>query len=295
MRASQPSSTARLIAAATVLSFGDGREAEIVSAESAAWCARLLSTSMSDRLLLSSVRSPIGRAVWRLAERLTLPGIVRHYALRKSFLEKVWRAARAEGCTQLLVLGAGLDTLGVRVAGADAEARVVEVDHPATQAIKRRVTGGLSGHPLRLVEGRLDRPGWAQALMASGELMPDRPTLAVLEGVSMYFREAEVAALLSELATLSVPRLRLALTLFDRPAAGPVGFHPTSRLVAAWLRLVGEPFRWGCGTDTLGPFLLSSGFRLARHVGPPELHVLAGPPRGPILHGEGVAIADRVA
>jgi len=62
-----------------------------------------------------------------------------------------------------------------------------------------------------------------------------------------------------------------------------------------WLRLVGEPFRWGCGADALGPFLLSSGFRLVRLVAAPELHAIAGATRGPILYGEGVAIADRVA
>lgn len=295
MKASRPSATARVIAAATVLSSRDPREAGLVPEASAAWCARLLSTSAADRLLLASVRSAAGRAGWRLAEWLTLPGIIRHYAVRKAFIETLWRSARAEGYSQLVVLGAGLDTLGLRVAQQDDGAHVVELDHPATQSVKRRALRESDAAGLRLVEGRLDQSGWSQTLTASRAVESGRATLAVLEGVSMYLLESEMAALLTELSTLRVCKLRLAFTLFDRPESGPVGFHPASRMVTLWLRLVGEPFRWACRAEALSPFLLSCGFSLVRSVSARELHAAAGTPADRVLQGEGVAIADRLA
>ena len=58
-------------------------------------------------------------------------------ALRSRIAEDVAKAAIADGARQVVVLGAGLDTFGCRVAPADGLA-VFELDHPATQAEKRR-------------------------------------------------------------------------------------------------------------------------------------------------------------
>ena len=49
-------------------------------------------------------------------ERATHPGIVRHWMLRKKWIELRVRAAIADGADQVVVLGAGFDTLGVRMA-----------------------------------------------------------------------------------------------------------------------------------------------------------------------------------
>jgi methyltransferase (TIGR00027 family) len=294
VKASRPSATARLIAAATVLSSRDPREQHLVPDASAVWSARLLSTSWRDRLLLATVGTRTGRSLWRLVERVTLPGVIRHYAVRKAVLEGIWRDARAEGFSQLVVLGAGLDTLGLRVAQAERLTQVVELDHPATQSIKALVLNEAGAPALRLVEGRLDRPGWSSHLLDPGSLDASRSTLVVLEGVSMYLRADEMSALLTELRTLPVPRLRLAFTLFDRPDAGPVGFRPASRAVALWLGLVGEPFRWACGTETLGPFLASAGLQLVRRVPAAEMHACVGLSVEPLLEGEDIAVAERV-
>lgn len=295
MRPSRPSSTARVIAAATVMASLDHRDLDLVPPRSAAWCSALLSTSVVDRILLSSARSAAGRAVWRLVERLTLPGIVRHYAVRKAFIEAVWRSARAEGFTQLLVLGAGLDTLGLRVSIEDDAVRVIELDHPATQSIKRRVIQPEAQPRFQLVEGRMDIPGWSRPLFASDAIESGRATIVVLEGVSMYLSEFEVASLLREVAGMPVSKLRLAITLFDRPDAGRVGFRPASRLVTRWLRLVGEPFRWSCADAQLDPFLRSCGFGLLRLAKPLDLQAASRTPASlPVLNGEGVAVAERL-
>src|ERR1700677_1161278 len=58
-------------------------------------------------------------------------------AARSRIAEEAARQAIEEGARQIVVLGAGLDTFAYRLEGKD-ELRVFEVDHPATQAEKRR-------------------------------------------------------------------------------------------------------------------------------------------------------------
>lgn len=58
-------------------------------------------------------------------------------AARSRLAERRIAAAVARGVRQVVVLGAGLDTFGLRNPHADAGVRVFEVDHPATQAWKR--------------------------------------------------------------------------------------------------------------------------------------------------------------
>ena len=58
-------------------------------------------------------------------------------ALRSRIGEGVARRAVEEGARQVVILGAGLDTFACRIAPKDG-LRVFEVDHPSTQAEKRR-------------------------------------------------------------------------------------------------------------------------------------------------------------
>jgi methyltransferase (TIGR00027 family) len=72
-------------------------------------------------------------------------------ALRGRIAEDAARRAIGGGVRQIVVLGAGLDTFGYRVAPAE-RLRVFEVDHPATQAEKhRRLTEAEISVPPHLV------------------------------------------------------------------------------------------------------------------------------------------------
>src|SRR5205085_3645641 len=77
------------------------------------------------------------RRLCTLLERATLPGICLHFALRKQILRRHAQAAIDAGCTQVIVLGAGLDTLCLELKAARPDLCCIEIDHPATQALKR--------------------------------------------------------------------------------------------------------------------------------------------------------------
>ena len=63
-------------------------------------------------------------------------GLTLHVALRTRAIDDALRESLADGATQVVVLGAGLDGRAYRMKELEA-AVVFEVDHPSTQADKR--------------------------------------------------------------------------------------------------------------------------------------------------------------
>src|SRR6266853_1496762 len=114
VREDRPSSTATLIAAATVFLARDARVPDLVPPGAAEWCARCLE-ALSGLKTVEMLSHPGLRWAARLAERATVPGLLLHFMLRKRWIEEVVRSALAEGCEQVVVMGAGFDTLALRL------------------------------------------------------------------------------------------------------------------------------------------------------------------------------------
>ncbi len=204
----------------------------------------------------------------RLVEQL-MPGEFMRLTLRKRFVDDEVHAAIDEGVRQLLIVGAGFDTLGLRMAAAYPAVTVVEVDTPATADRRRSaidtMNARLSNHHLLSVD--LARSSLRDAVGTVVDWRTDGRTVAVAEGVVMYLAEAEVAAFLREIRELSGPGTRLVFTYLRADAAGRPTIGRLTGLLRLSLKLVGEPFRWGVQTGALEPFLERAGFRLS---GPPE-------------------------
>ncbi len=67
-----------------------------------------------------------------------LPGQFEAFAHRKAFCERQVRDGIGAGATQILVLGAGYDTMGWRLAPEFFGVNFFEIDHPATACLKAR-------------------------------------------------------------------------------------------------------------------------------------------------------------
>src|SRR5262249_11193638 len=131
VRSGRPSATAELIALGTVYLSRDPQLGRFVPERARALSEVLLSGSAPGQLALIRIASRPGlRALVRGLERVVLPGILLHYALRKRFIEESARAFLARGDSQLVVLGAGFDTLAARIAEASPGVTCVELDHP---------------------------------------------------------------------------------------------------------------------------------------------------------------------
>jgi methyltransferase (TIGR00027 family) len=287
MKATQASTTAKVIAASTVLLASRPADRTLVPAGAAELSRCFLSTNWADRCLSRSVSSPWTRWLWRGLERLTHPGIMRHYLLRKGWIEAQCRLALQQGVGRVIIIGAGLDTLALRLASHYPDVDWVEIDHPATQEFKRR---GLDLAGVRLPANLTLLSVDLSIAPLPADLMQDvRPTLVVIEGVLMYLKEAEVAALLrDQVSALSVAPVRLIFSHMVRWPQGRAGFRPNSWWVDRWLDWRDEPFQWTMSPVTLEPWLQGLGFELLRQAEPPFTTEAAEPQDG--LKGENLVM-----
>ena len=106
-----------------------------------------------------------------------------------------------KGVRQILVLGAGLDTFAYRLEPTDGS-RIFELDHPATQAEKRRrLDQAQIAEPAHVsyVAHDFESGSMTVALKAAG-LDPDKGAFVLWLGVTPYLTEEAVFATLGELA-----------------------------------------------------------------------------------------------
>lgn len=185
-----------------------------------------------------------------------MPHIFAHYAARKVTIEREVREALSAGFGQVVVVGAGFDTLGIRLAEEMPEFTVFEIDHPSTQHVKKN-----RGPKTRVqyIAADLRHKSVSQAL-AETEFKPDLPVVFVLEGLLMYLDEGNVRALFEDLRG---SHRRVVFTAMNLDENGRPGFKSQSKNLHSWLERRGEPFLWGCRPERMGEFLRSCNFELA--------------------------------
>lgn len=293
MRGDRPSATAQVIAASTLLLDAEPSTAHLVAPTAASLCSALLGDGLRGRFLRWSARSKWMRPLWRLLERVTLPGITRHYWLRKQWIEARVSARLAEGVRRVVVLGAGLDTLALRLAPLWPQVDWVEVDHPATQTMKLRALerAGIQVPPgLRFVAADLTVDvAWPASISTRPQ-----PTMVVIEGLLMYLAREKVQDVLArQLPALAGGSVSLVFSYMVQWPQGRGGFRPCSRLIDAWLAVQREPFLWMHSPQSLPPWLASLGYLVVAHAEPPFGACDSQSPGDPgLLRGENLVEAQ---
>lgn len=293
----RPSSTALLIARALVLLAADPAHAALVAPGAAeASFALLKAGGISIERFRRLAGHPWFRALLYAAEHRTLPGILTHYARRKWFLEEVVRESLTAGVGQVVVLGAGLDTLALRLCVEHPQVLFWELDQAATQEVKRRglAGAGLGGPNLTLLPLDLNTTLPGAVLRADSRYRPEAATLFIAEGLLMYLAPGRVADLLSDLRGCGGPGSRLGFTFLEMGPGGRPDFHPPSRLIRWWLEVRGEPFQWGLNQAALGAFLQAHGWTLSALATPNDLQSRypSASPKLLSVSGDLVAVAD---
>jgi methyltransferase (TIGR00027 family) len=192
-------------------------------------------------------------------------------AVRSRFAEDQLAAAVAEGTTQYVVLGAGLDTFACRNPHSDL--RVFEVDHPATQRWKREqlqaagitVPSGAVFVPIDFEHETL-----GEALELSGFRM-DHPAFFSWLGVVPYLSERAFADTLNFIVTMPKP----CGVVFDYGVARSVLIWKERFMLdalAARVAAAGEPFRLFFEPQQLAAQLRAAGFTHIDDLGSEEIN-----------------------
>jgi len=252
----QASRTALLIAASLVLLHEDPKYSRLVSNASADLCSRVLEQHSSQtRLFLKIVQQTWFRPIAKLVERITIPGILLHYALRKKCISEMVRSALGNGVAQVVILGAGFDPLSSELQREFSTAQFWEIDHPATQRHKVRACSEVGIERVHFVAVDLSAAGFDRDALIGSGFDSAKPTFWIAEGLLMYFPAGIVSSLLIILSGLSAPGSQLAFTFMEKQRDGHIQFGSQTKLVTWWLRTRGEPFLWGAMRSELAAFV----------------------------------------
>lgn len=179
-------------------------------------------------------------------------------ALRTSAIDAAVKAAVAQGEKQIVILGAGFDGRAWRMSEL-AATRAFEVDHPATQAEKRKLVDALgpSGADVSFVPVDFERDSLNSALQRAGH-DSTQPTCWIWEGVVMYLTHGAMKSTLGDIAARSAPGSTLI-----------VNYHTELRrgIVGVILRFIGEPVKSAWSAEEMAADLGDAGFLVEEDSG----------------------------
>jgi methyltransferase (TIGR00027 family) len=222
---------------------------------------------------------------WPLALVVRLAGIPGLRRLAPWYIDRRWPGVRTsvvartrliddaitdslQGHTQQLVLlGAGFDSRAYRLPGLRG-VTVFEVDHPDTQAAKRRVLERALPLPpaqVRFVATDFRQRNLETAMAAAGYSEAARSFL-LWEGVTNYLTEAAVDSTLRWCSRASAGSLLLFTYVHGDVLTNPGRYIGTKTLFAS-LAKVGERLTWGIEPEALPGFLAERGLSLVSDVG----------------------------
>lgn len=218
-------------------------------------------------------------------------GLVENVALRTRAIDDALREALAGGLTQLVILGAGLDSRALRVEEL-AAARTFEVDHPSTHRYKAErlagVRGGGGQGAIRVaIDFERDR---LNDVLIAASFDPSAPSFWIWEGVTVYLSRDALAATLRAIGELSAPGSRVAVT-YSRPGAHRGALiEPFVPLLG---KLVGEPVKGLIETEELVGRFEEIGFRGVSDTNAADWAARFWPGAPPKREWERLLIAER--
>jgi len=173
-------------------------------------------------------------------------------------------AAIERGARQVLVVGAGFDTLCLRLAPHYRDVQFFEVDHPATSAAKARGVA-LEGQPTNmiLIAADLGEQTLPRVLSEDGRWQTSLPSVLIAEGLFQYLSDDEVRGLLRDAASCTSPGSQFAFTH---------AIPGQRRILSILTRLIAEPWRSAVRSEDLPEYVEGTGWTMISDVDTDSAH-----------------------
>ena len=182
-----------------------------------------------------------------------------HVLLRSRFAEDRLESAVLSGVKQYVNLGAGFDTFALRQPAWAGKLKILEVDQPATQAMKRaHLSEANLEMPENVAFGSMDfeRESVRKDILRH-HVSTDEPIFFSWLGVTMYLDEQEIVAVLRSIAEF--PKGSEIVLTFVRP--GDSLSYGARRAAES-----GEPWRSAFTPDSIEAQLRAAGFSKIEHL-----------------------------
>ena len=267
MRKDKPSRTALKVAFSIVtLCSKPGMEAILPSGIVDATRKLLVASGAAGEITVKWAQSQTSVAIYEAFDWM-LPGQFEAFAHRKAFCERHVREGIDDGATQILVLGAGYDTLGWRLAPKFSGVNFFEIDHPATVHLKARGIESIGRRKNHyLVAEDLSKRKLSDVLKTDKSWDLSAQTVIIAEGLVMYLSPEAVRDLFCQSAALVGGGSRIAFSYIPAGADGRPDAGRWTGLMLWLQEVAGEPWTWCIRPEQLGVFLDETGWTIAQDL-----------------------------
>ncbi len=231
----------------------------------------------TEKLLVASGAASARIVRWSRSQRMVsvyeafdsmLPGQFEAFAHRKAFCERQVRGGIGAGATQILVLGAGYDTMGWRLAPEFSGVNFFEIDHPATARLKARGIEAMGQREnLCLISEDLSKRKLVDILKDNESWVQSARTVIVAEGLVMYLPPEAVTDVFCQCAEIAGVGSRIAFTYIPTGTDGRPDVGRWTRLMLWLQKVIGEPWIWSIRPEELGLFLEEADWKNAPELG----------------------------
>jgi methyltransferase (TIGR00027 family) len=187
--------------------------------------------------------------------------------LRTRYLDDQLDEQLANGCRQVVILGAGLDTRGVRKRAEGVA--YFEIDDPSTLGFKQaRLAAEGFDAPITFIAANYVGAGVIPLLEANGFDF-DLPSFFIWEGNTMYLTEAAALKVLRDLKD-SVRRFGISFDYMDKAVVARTTGEPGATGFVERFAAMGAP--WYYGIDDLQAVAAGTGLTVADAITVGDLH-----------------------
>jgi methyltransferase (TIGR00027 family) len=261
MRKDKPSKTARKVAF-NIISLGSKQGMDKILPPGIVEATKklLLASGVAGETLIRWAGSTRAVRIYEAFDWM-MPGQFEAFGYRKAFCEHQVKDGINAGANQILVLGAGYDTMEWRLAPEFPDVNFFEIDHPATAGFKAKGIETLGQrNNLHLIAEDLSKRKLVDVLKANESWDPRAQTVIIAEGLLMYLPPEAVIDLFHQCAEITGKGSRIVFTYIGTGADGRPDIGRWTGLVLWTLKISGEPWLWSIRPDELGQFLEETGW-----------------------------------
>ncbi|NOR72666.1 MAG: SAM-dependent methyltransferase [Mariprofundaceae bacterium] len=265
VRKDKPSMTARKVALSVVtLGVKPGMDRILPSGVAEATERLLIASGVVGPATIRWARSKRMLSIYENAFDWMMPGQLEAFAHRKSFCERQVRDGIREGATQVLVLGAGYDTMGWRLSPEYPDVTFYEIDHPATASLKSKGIDAMGQRDnLCLITEDLGKRKLADVLKSNKSWDESAPSVLIAEGLVMYLPPEAVQDMFFQCDEITGSGSRIAFSYIPTGTDGRPDIGWLTGILMWGQKAIGEPWTWSILPEELGSFLEKTGWMIA--------------------------------
>lgn len=208
--------------------------------------------------VLEALNEPVVRSAFIAEWEEDMDGLITHVVYRKPWIEGAVRDALADGMRQLVIFGAGCDTLSLRLAELLGDIPVFEVDQRDVIAFRNEVLADGVGVPAGVSRVGIDfSRETVRDRLADAGYDPALPTVFVAEGVMEYLTPEEVEPIFALVRDQAPKGSRFVFTFLARSVYADGSFDT----LREQLDKGGETLQFGLTPEQLDDFLAAHGMR----------------------------------